>query len=204
MCFLPQISPWTTFFFLICLFKTWLWHCIHSLHAAVAKELCVLLVCHLVLAADLQWPVSVISPLLTGREWELITVGPSKKNSVSCSHSSYSFKLSLGFKVFICDLMIFCINLLNQIVFGPCGEHWANEGCANQESIKKHFSTLPAWQEQAEIPVSIRTFPSFLLLGYLGELSSCCRYWKASLLLSKEILCLLDYFKNNTGQNSFF
>lgn len=110
-----------------------------------------------VLAADLQYPVSVISPLLTGREWELVTVGPIKNKCVSSSHSSYSSKLLSGFKVIVCDLMIFHINLLNQIVFGHCEEHWADEGCANQESIWWYSSTLPDWQEQTETPVSIRT-----------------------------------------------
>lgn len=126
----------------------------------MAKELCARLVCpshHGGVACRSSVTSFCHFSIVNWKKVRTHHCGPIKNKTASCSHSSYSLKLSSGFKVFICDLMIFHINLLNQIVFGHCEEHWANEGCTSQESIWWHSSTLPAWQEQTETPVSIRT-----------------------------------------------
>lgn len=114
------------------------------------------------------FPIALIS-IANWRGWELITVEPIRNKPVSCSSSSYSLKLS-GFKAFcMCSGAFSYQSSLLIKLFGHCGEHWANERCANQWKPAEHLKTLlphrqnavsctlPGWQEQAETHLSIRT-----------------------------------------------
>lgn len=167
----------------------------HSLHVAVAKELCVLLVCHS-RHGGVGCRSSVTSfcyfPIVNWKRVSLHDVGPIKNKPVSCLHSSYSLKQSSGFKVFMWsdDFSYECAQWnCVQALWGPLSK-WGM--CQPGEHLVALLHTT-CLARQTEAWVSIRTH--FLpvqtcIIRLTGESSSCCRYWTASLLLSNEIHCL--------------